>query len=80
MYIKVRVKTGAKNELISAVSRDHFEISVRQKPEQNMANRRIVELVALQFALSAKKVRIVSGHHSPSKILSVDVPDEAEEI
>ena len=37
-----------------------------------MANRKVVELVRQHFK-SAGDVRIINGHHSPSKILSVDM-------
>ncbi|MEK7093281.1 MAG: DUF167 domain-containing protein [Patescibacteria group bacterium] len=70
MHIKVRVKTGAKNESIRELPDGRFEISVREKPEANMANNRVAELVAEHLGVSAKKVRIVKGHHHPSKILS----------
>lgn len=56
-------------------TKDHFEVSVRELAERNLANRRIIELVARRFKLPVGKVRIISGHHSPSKILSVDVGD-----
>ena len=56
-------------------TRDHFEISVREAAERNLANGRVLELVARHFKLPVGKVRIISGHHSPSKILSVDVGD-----
>ena len=71
MYIKVRVLAGAKKEEVQELSKNHFKISVREKPLQNLANRRVVELVARHFGVSPKTVRIVSGHHSPSKILSI---------
>lgn len=73
MYIKIRVKTEAKLEKLIKKTKDHFEISVREKPEMNMANKRISEMVAKHFVVPVGKVRIVSGHHSPSKILSVEV-------
>ena len=71
MYIKVRVKTKAKEEKVVRKSDDHFEISVKEPAERNLANNRVRELVAANFSLSIGKVRIISGHHSPSKILSV---------
>ena len=73
MYIKVRVNAGAKSELVLKKSNDHFDISVREKAEMNMANRRILALIAEAYSLPGGKVRIVSGHHSPSKILSLDL-------
>lgn len=71
MYIKVHVHTGAKKESLTELSQDHFAVSVKQKPLQNLANRRVVELIAAHLHIPAKSVRIVSGHHAPSKILSV---------
>jgi uncharacterized protein YggU (UPF0235/DUF167 family) len=71
MYIKVRVIAGAKKEKFKQVSGTHVEISVKEKAEQNLANRRIIELIASYFKLPAKQIRIISGHRSPSKILSL---------
>lgn len=72
MYVKVRVYTGVKKEEVRLVSENRLSISVKQKPVQNLANRRVIELVAYHYKTPVKKVRIVSGHQSPSKILSVD--------
>jgi uncharacterized protein YggU (UPF0235/DUF167 family) len=71
MLITVRVKTGAKQEIIRKISDDRFEISVREKPEHNLANQRIVALVAIEFSVPASKIRIVKGHHHRSKTLSI---------
>jgi len=71
MYIKVKVKAQMKKESFEKKSDDHFEISVKEKAERNMANTRVVEMVAEYFNVSRKRVRIVSGHHNPSKLLSV---------
>lgn len=70
MYIKLRVTTNAKKEKIVAESSDHYIILLKEKAERNMANRRILEIFRDIFP--AKSVRIISGHHSPSKIISVD--------
>lgn len=69
MYIKVKVIAEAKTEKVVKKSEDHFAISVKEKAEGNMANRRILEIISDIF--KTKKVRIASGHQSPSKILSV---------
>jgi uncharacterized protein YggU (UPF0235/DUF167 family) len=71
MLIKVRVRTGARKEKVVISSADHFEVSVREKPENNMANKRVISLIADQFHVPIKAVRIVKGHHQPSKILSI---------
>ncbi len=72
MYIKVRVTAGAKRETLEQDSPDHFTISVKEPAEQNRANKRVITLIAEHFHIPAGKVRIINGHHSGGKILSVD--------
>ncbi len=74
MYIHVRVSTGAKEEKFAKIKESHFTAHVKQKAQRNLANKRVAELVAEYFGISAKVVRIISGHHSPSKLFSV--PDQ----
>ena len=72
MYVHARVTAGAKKESFAETSPLHFVASVKEEAKQNRANRRIIELVAAHFRVPEGKVRLVSGHRSPSKILSVD--------
>ena len=72
MYIKVVVTAGAKREILRRLSDTKLAISVTEPAKQNLANRRVVALVATHFGVPVAKVRIISGHHSPSKMLSVD--------
>lgn len=71
MLIKVRVMAGAKEETVKRTTKDRFSIAVKEPAERNLANRRVVELVAQYYHVPAKAVRMVSGHHSPSKTLSL---------
>ncbi len=72
MYIKVRAEAGAKKEEISKIDEDTYEIKVREPAERNMANVRIRELVARDLGIKIEKVKILTGHHAPRKILVVD--------
>lgn len=72
MYVKVKAITGAKKEKFTKISDDHFEISVKEPAERNMANKRILELLRDYFKVYNGSIRIVSGHHSPSKIISIN--------
>ncbi len=71
MYIKVRVRAGAKKEEFALVGEGRFAVAVKEPALQNLANRRVVALVAAHYRVPVGKVKIVSGHRSPSKILSV---------
>lgn len=73
MYIKVMVVANAKKESFVQKSENSFIASVKEPAERNLANKRMLELVAGQYGIDQKKIRIVNGHHHPSKLLSVDI-------
>lgn len=71
MYLHVSVTAGAKTDKVEQINSDHFKISVRAKAERNLANKKVLELVANFLKIPTNKIRIINGHHSPSKLLSV---------
>lgn len=71
-YIHIKVTVGAKKESWKKKSEDHFEVSVKEKAERNMANFRVLELTADHFKIPINKVRIINGHRHPSKLLMVE--------
>lgn len=72
MYLRVSVAPGSKREHIAEGKDGMLLISVREPAEGNRANSRVRELVALRFMLPTSSVRILSGHHSPVKLLIID--------
>jgi uncharacterized protein YggU (UPF0235/DUF167 family) len=72
MYIHVKVQAGVKEEELKQKGEDHFEVKVKEKAERNMANKRVVEILAGFFDLPKGKVRIVNGHQSPTKLLVIE--------
>jgi len=70
VYIKVHVIAESKEEAISEKN-EVLYVSVREKAEQGAANRKMLDLLRVRFGLG-KRLRIVSGHHAPHKIISVD--------
>ena len=71
MYIKVKVIVGARGEDFVKVKDDTFAIKVKEPAKNNMANKRVLELVASHFGVPVGHVKIVNGHHSPTKLLSI---------
>ena len=69
MYIKVRVIAGSRVEKVIKVNDNSFTVSVKEKAERGLANKRILQIIADIF--QTKNVRIINGHHSPSKLLAV---------
>jgi len=73
MYIKAKVQPNSKKELFEKITEDTFAISVREKAIQNRANKRVIELFSNHFNLPVGSVRMVSGHRSPSKIITIEI-------
>jgi uncharacterized protein YggU (UPF0235/DUF167 family) len=71
MYIKVRVIANSRKEYFEVLKENSFKVCVKEKAERNMANKRVLELVAKHLKLKPEKIRIINGHNSPSKMLSV---------
>lgn len=71
MYVKVHVYAGMKKESVTKVKADTFEIVTKAKAERNLANERVREVIAEAYGVTKNAVRIVNGHHNPSKLLEV---------
>jgi len=69
---RVRVKPGVRKESFTESAPGVFDISVREKPEENAANDRVRQLVAQHFGVPLKSVRIFSGYHSKRKSLRIE--------
>lgn len=61
----------SKQDKIEKISADTWRIYVREPAERNLANKRILELVAKELSLEIKQIKLISGHQSPNKILSL---------
>ncbi|MFZ2167475.1 MAG: DUF167 domain-containing protein [Minisyncoccia bacterium] len=70
MYIKIFVTPGAKRESVEEKG-DALAIAVREPATGNRANDRVRELVALRLGAPLGKVRILTGHRSRAKMISV---------
>lgn len=71
MYIRVNATPNAKKEIVTRISVERYNISVREPAERNLANRRIRELLARDLSIPENAVRLISGHRSPHKIFSI---------
>ena len=69
MYIHVKAAAGQKEEDVRRISADHYEIWVKEKARGNAANGRIVRI--LRGLYPGQTVRLINGHHSPSKLFAV---------
>lgn len=72
MYIKVRVTTGAKKESFKQEPSGRLLISVKEAAENNMANLRVITILAEKLSVPKNKIRFVSGERKPSKIFRLE--------
>ncbi len=73
MYIHVRIKVKQKSESIIQISDLKYEVCVKEEAKQNQANSRMLQILSDYF--HTNQIKIVSGHHSPSKLISLEVSE-----
>lgn len=73
MLIHVKVTTGANHYKIEEKSKTSLLVSVKEPAEANKANRKMLSMVAGHFDVPTSKIKIITGHHQPGKILEIDV-------
>lgn len=62
MYVRVKTYPGCKKESVIRLAEHTFEMHVKAPAEQNLANRRVQELLADEYQVAKNTVRLVSGH------------------
>ena len=60
-----------RKEKVTRIDDVTFEMTVKEPAERNLANKRIRKILAEVYTVEEGKVRIVTGHHSQSKIFDV---------
>ncbi|MEY2665561.1 MAG: hypothetical protein RLZZ480_666 [Candidatus Parcubacteria bacterium] len=71
MYVKVHVYAGMKKESVTKTKENVYEIVTKAPAERNLANEVVREVLAREYGVSVKAIRIVNGHHNPSKLIEV---------
>ena len=78
MFIKVFVTPGAKREKVEEKG-ETLLISVREPATGNRANDRVRAVVAERLGAPFGNVRILTGHRSRAKMISVTIERASEE-
>lgn len=72
MYISVRVVAGAKAEKVERLTKGRLRIFVKEPAKQNLANKRVLTVLAKHLKLPTNKLRLISGTHTPAKLFSIE--------
>jgi len=73
MLIKVKVFPGSKKQEIIKKQENSFDVKVKEKPIQGMANKAVIEALAFYFKIPESKIRLVKGHRAKNKIFEIRV-------
>lgn len=71
MFLKIKLHSKSKKQKIEKLDDNKFEIWTKSKAEQNMANLEMVEILSDYLGIEKKKLRLISGHHRPSKMIEI---------
>jgi uncharacterized protein (TIGR00251 family) len=70
--ISLTVKPQAKQETVTALTDNHYLVTVRAPAKDGKANARVVELLARHFQTSKSRIRILRGLTSRLKLIEFD--------
>jgi uncharacterized protein (TIGR00251 family) len=71
VIVRVRAKPNSRMEYIKHVEKDLYEVAVKEPPEDNRANKRIIEILAENFNVSKSNIKLVRGSRARIKIFEV---------
>ncbi len=71
MLIKVKVFPNNKKEEIIKKSEDSFDIKVKEKPINGLANIAVKKALSLYFKIPVSKVRLLRGFKTKNKIFKI---------
>ena len=71
MLIKVKANVSSKEDKVIKKSEDNFEVFVKVDAQRNMANKRIIELLAEYFNLPQYRIKMIKGFKESNKIFDI---------
>lgn len=72
MKIYVKAKTNAREDCVTKIDDQHFEVKTKELPINGRANLAIIELMALYFDMPKTNIQISSGFGSKTKVLEIN--------
>jgi uncharacterized protein YggU (UPF0235/DUF167 family) len=71
MLIHVKIKPDSKKDEVIMKNDASYIVSVKEEAKENKANYAMLLLLAEHLNVSVSILRIITGHHSPSKIIEI---------
>lgn len=71
-HIKVKVFPDSAKEEIMKSGANSFQVFLREPAKNGLANKRLLTVIRDAIDPPPKRLRIVTGEHSPSKVIEID--------
>jgi uncharacterized protein YggU (UPF0235/DUF167 family) len=71
MLIHVKVKAESNRDKVIKKNEASYIVYTREEARENRANYAVLMLMAEELRTPVSVLRIITGHHSPSKIIEV---------
>ena len=72
MILKVKVKPNSKEEKVEKIGDNEYKIDVREAPEDNKANIRVINMLSKEIGTSYKNIKI-KNPTSRDKVIEVSI-------
>lgn len=69
MYYRVHVLPDSKHDSIEKIGEHRYQIKTKAPAEDNQANHSSLRILAREVGCTPKELRIISGHHTPRKLI-----------
>lgn len=71
MKFHIKVKAGAKENLVKRVDETHFVVSVKAPPKEGKANLAVISVLSDFLDLPKSRFKLIKGEASKNKIIFV---------
>ncbi len=71
MQIFVTAKTSARQTVVKKKDESHFDVSVKEAPLENRANKAITRALADYFDIAPSRISLVRGEKSKQKVFEI---------
>lgn len=71
MLINVKAILGVNKEKIIPKTKDSFEVHIKAKPIQGLANLAIISILSKHFQIPEKNIKLIKGFKTKNKIFKI---------
>lgn len=72
MFLRIRVKANAREDVIHKAEGDYLVVKVKAPREKGLANKALIKILSKEFAIPGSSISIKSGHTSLKKAIEIE--------